>query len=79
MKIREYENQCRIVGSEVFCVGRLFKILSMCFSIVGSCPKILGIRIRACGNQCRIAGSEVFWVGRLFKIWSMRFKIFVEL
>ena len=48
-------------------------------SIVGSLPRILGMRIRACKNQCRIVGSEDFLVGGLFKIWSMCFKIFVEL
>ena len=48
-------------------------------SIVGSLPKILGMRIRACEIQCRIVGSEGFLVGRLFKIWSMRFKISVDL
>ena len=29
-------------------------------SIVGSFPKILGMRIRTCGSQCRIVGLEVF-------------------
>ena len=47
--------------------------------IVGSLPRILGMKIRACKNQCRIVGSEDFLVGRLFKIWSMHFKISVVL
>ena len=33
MRIRACENQCRIVGSEAFLVGRLFKIWSMRFKI----------------------------------------------
>ena len=56
-----------IVGLQVrkFLGSEDFSKFGICVSrfcgIVGSLPKILGMKIRACENQCRIVGSEAFF------------------